>query len=350
MEYAIFPMKTVNISVRYSENHLGWDLCGNSIKLEDREEFYAPCRVKVIGILSRDTTGYFNTVLFGTCDKDGNKAPVKCEDDVPRVLTFACTHMENDDFKNMNYYIGQIFESGQICYKEGNNGSDVGKSNGNHVHLEVGLDWQETKEGSSLKNTVDNNVILISNTFRILDGFNEIKNSNGYGFKKTNDREDFEIPDVGDKQGICFMKLFNSAARLRDNVVDGTIKTTIPNGTTFEVIGLYSWKAKDGYRWGYGKWNGIEGYFQYDPNVMYPLGKDLSSKNYKMHLFASAARIRENVINGKILTTVPNENNIKIDEFLDGVMADGYQWCKGSFNEIYGYFQYDANVMYPTND
>lgn len=83
---------------------------------------------------------------------------------------------------------------------------------------------------------------------------------------------------------------------------------------------------------------------------MYPLGKDLSSKNYKMHLFASAARIRENVINGKILTTVPNENNIKIDEFLDGVMADGYQWCKGSFNEIYGYFQYDANVMYPTND
>lgn len=150
--------------------------------------------------------------------------------------------------------------------------------------------------------------------------------------------------------GKCSMKLFGSAARLRDNVVDGNIITTIPNGTEFDVIGLYSWKAADGYRWGYGKWNGYEGYFQYDPTVMMPLGSDLNTLNYKMRLFNSAARIRTRPVNGNVLTTVPNGNDVTIIQFGKIKESDGYQWFQGSFNGITGFLQYDPAVMFPTND
>lgn len=151
-------------------------------------------------------------------------------------------------------------------------------------------------------------------------------------------------------EAICKMKLFGSAARLRDNVVDGNIKTTIPNGTEFEVIGLYSWKASDNYRWGYGKWNGYEGYFQYDSAVMMPLGSNLNTLNFKMRLFNSAARIRTKPVNGEILTTVPNGNDITIIQFGKIIESDGYQWFQGSFNGITGFLQYDPAVMFPTND
>ncbi len=39
-----------------------------------------------------------------------------CEDGIARVLTFGCTHMD-DDYNAMGYYNGQIFASGVKCYK-----------------------------------------------------------------------------------------------------------------------------------------------------------------------------------------------------------------------------------------
>lgn len=150
--------------------------------------------------------------------------------------------------------------------------------------------------------------------------------------------------------GKCTMKLFGSAARLRDNVVDGTEKILIPNGSEFEVVGLYSWKASDGYRWGYGKWGGKEGYFQYDPYVMMPLGNNLDTLNYKMRLFNSKANIREKPVNGTVITTVPNGSDITIIQFGKIKESDGYQWFQGSFNGKEGFIQYDPSVMFPTND
>lgn len=150
--------------------------------------------------------------------------------------------------------------------------------------------------------------------------------------------------------GKCTMKLYGSAARLRKDVVNGEQVAMIPNGSEFEVIGLYSWKASDGYRWGYGKWNGYEGYFQYDPYVMMPLGTHLDKLNYKMRLFNSAARIRTRPVNGDILFTVPNGNDVQIIEFGEIKESDGYQWFQGSYNGYTGFLQYDPAVMFPTND
>lgn len=150
--------------------------------------------------------------------------------------------------------------------------------------------------------------------------------------------------------GKCTMKLFGSAAYLRDKEVTGEPQITIPNGTEFDVVGLYSWEASDGYRWGYGKYNGKEGYFQYDPAVMMPYGNNLDTLNYKMRLFNSAARIRSKVVDGQILTTVPNGNDITIIQFGKIIESDGYQWFQGSFNGVTGFLQYDPAVMFPTND
>lgn len=146
----------------------------------------------------------------------------------------------------------------------------------------------------------------------------------------------------------CRMKLTGSAARLRSDIPKGNIQTTIPNGTIFSIVGLYSWKAPDGYRWGWGEYNGYAGYFQYDPAVMNPVGL-VSAANYKMILTGSAARLRK-TIRGEVITTVPNGNTIQILEFIDGKQSDGYQWCRGSYNGQSGYFQYDPAVMFPTND
>ena len=152
------------------------------------------------------------------------------------------------------------------------------------------------------------------------------------------------------EQGKCTMKLYGSAARLRKDVVNGTEVVLIPNGSEFEVIGLYSWKASDGYRWGYGKWNGYEGYFQYDPYVMMPLGNHLDTLNYKMRLFNSDARIRTSPVNGSIQFTVPNGNDVTIIQFGKIKESDGYQWFQGTYNGITGFLQYDPAVMFPTND
>ncbi|MCI6271949.1 MAG: hypothetical protein MR601_03270 [Erysipelotrichaceae bacterium] len=69
-----------------------------------------------------------------------------------------------------------------------------------------------------------------------------------------------------------------------------------------------------------------------------------------MKLTGSAARLRTSVVNGKVNITAPNGSEIKVLEFLKSVQSDGYQWCYGVYNGVYGYFQHDPAVMYPTND
>lgn len=109
-------------------------------------------------------------------------------------------------------------------------------------------------------------------------------------------------------------------------------------------------EASDGYRWGYGKWGGKEGYFQYDPYVMIPSGNNLDTLNYKMRLFNSKANIREKPVSGTVIDTVPNGSDITIIQFGKIKESDGYQWFQGCFNGKTGFIQYDSAVMFPTND
>lgn len=158
------------------------------------------------------------------------------------------------------------------------------------------------------------------------------------------------VPPTGDTSSTTNFKmdLTASSARLRTQEIYGSVKTTVPKGQSIKIIGLYGWTAGDGYRWAWGKYNGVDGAFQYDPAVMMPVGRPIIGE-YKMKLHGSAARLRSS-IRGSILKTVPNYNDIQIIEFINGKQSDGYQWCYGEHNGTKGYFQYDPKVMYPTND
>lgn len=59
-----------------------------------------------------------------------------------------------------------------------------------------------------------------------------------------------------------------------------------------------------------------------------------------------ALRIRENPVNGTVLTTVPVGNMIKIRFFIDGFQSDGYQWAATEYNGIKGYSQIDTKNCY----
>ncbi len=179
MEYVIFPMRTISISQRFWSKHKAWDLNG-----EDRgiDFWYAPCKVKVLAMFDINKTGFYNTVLFGSCDEFGNPKAVLCADNVERVLTFGCTHMNT--LNRFKLEVGKIYNSGEKCYMEGN----AGISYGNHVHMDVAEGWQyrRTKRNGQwlLSNLVD-----ISKIFYQLEGWNEIRNSNGYNFLKVSSRK-----------------------------------------------------------------------------------------------------------------------------------------------------------------
>lgn len=186
MQYAIFPMRTINISQRFHSGHKAWDLAGEDTGID---YWYAPCRVKVLAIFPIKTTGFYNTVLFGSCDESGNPAEVMCEDGIARVLTFGCTHMNTTN--TFGLAAGKIYESGEVCYCEGNTGLG---SKGNHVHMDVAEGWHYQKvkqDGQWLLPNLTN----IANVFQQLKGWNVTKNLNGYTFKTVDSREIIEVKE-----------------------------------------------------------------------------------------------------------------------------------------------------------
>lgn len=144
------------------------------------------------------------------------------------------------------------------------------------------------------------------------------------------------------------MRLHSGETPILDREISGEARMVVPQRGKIDIIGLYGWPDSNGYRWAWGKRYTTEGAFKYDPRIMIIEGKPIG--NYRMKLTGSAARLRESVVNGRIKTTVQNGSEIKIIEFLKSVQSDGYQWCYGVYNGVYGYFQYDTAVMYPTND
>ncbi|MEG0177055.1 MAG: N-acetylmuramoyl-L-alanine amidase [Anaerorhabdus sp.] len=170
-------------------------------------------------------------------------------------------------------------------------------------------------------------------------GFVRYKSENMY---PTSDNT---YPPVDPKPSIK-MILTGSGARLRENVVSGSVKETVPNGSQFDVLEFLGNKEVDGYRWGIGCYNGITGYFQYDPQVMHAIGKTYGSVS--MVLESTPARLRENV-QGNVILVMPEKSSVIIDEFLSDIASDGFRWCKGDFFGKKGYFQYDPLFMYPVN-
>ncbi len=282
MEYAIFPMKTISISQGYSSSHKAFDCNGSSGDRTTKDYWYAPCTLKVLKLLDKEQSGYYNTILFGTCDEKGNQASVMCEDGIARVLTFACTHMDTVDWDTFNHKENDIIPSGAACYREGFTGlNETNPSHGNHVHMEVGLGWQYKKQSDHyLKDTLlSDGRTVIGNTFYQLKGFNSVgfQGTQGYTFKEVSSRK---VEDSGSTTPTTppstntNLKLVatKQAFRIRSSVVSGSIITTIAVGGSVpitEFLGIQS----DGYQWVKVNHNGTSGYSQLDTYNCYTIKK-----------------------------------------------------------------------------
>lgn len=69
--------------------------------------------------------------------------------------------------------------------------------------------------------------------------------------------------------GFTNMRLDSSAARIRSLIL-GEILTVAPVGSDIRTINFLPELQSDGYRWNKGIYGGYEGFYQYDPAVMYP--------------------------------------------------------------------------------
>ncbi len=178
IEYVIFPQKVINITQRangaFSHKNLqAWDLADIDSNIQ---QAFAPCTVIVLA----KPTSNANTVLFGSCDEQGNPRAVMTENGTKRILTFALTH---DDYIG-DIKIGEIYRSGEKIYDEGK----AGKATGNHIHIEVAEGWQYEKIRDEFGHYRIKNIIPIGSIFHKLKGWNEIKNANGYTFKEVERR------------------------------------------------------------------------------------------------------------------------------------------------------------------
>lgn len=178
VEYVIFPQKVINITQRanseYSHSNLqAWDIADIDSEVQP---IYAPCTVKVLA----KPTSNANSILYGSCDDQGNKEAKMTENGTLRVLTFNFTH--DDDISDVE--VGMIFKSGEKIGDEGKEGY----ATGNHSHVEVAEGWQYRKVTDDFGHYRIENITNIADIFHQLRGWNVIKRSNGYTFKEVDKR------------------------------------------------------------------------------------------------------------------------------------------------------------------
>lgn len=370
MEYAIFPMRVINISQRHNgfTSH-GWDGSGVGCKAIDlgganssgsgiREALYAPTTMKVLWVDKPS-----NIVAFGTCDKNGNKAKVKCEDGVERVLTFAFIHMDDSKFNELEIKVGKIFASGQLCYYEGK------KANGNaegaqlHVHIEVANGWADSKtvsrESTNPMHTIIKPVTRFKNSISLyphqiffgLKGWNVVGSGsglNGYTMAIVDDRKVYEVPNVGVKDEITglYLHATKTGFRVRSTPVTGVQRKLVVRGQQAQIIELIGIQS-DGYQWCKVRYNEVVGYSQMDLKNYYTVVKiGYLNKNIHLHATKMAFNIRQGTnTNSRILKTIARGQKAIIWEYL-GIQSDGYQWCKVEHYGIVGYAQMDLKNCY----
>ena len=132
MQNAILGMRYLNVSQGYFSNYTHKNLYQIDLAGMDSgiDTWRAKMYLKCLNILRYETTGFANTVFFGTCDKDGNMAAVHTPGLGNVVLTLAMTH---DNVISSRIKIGGVYSGDDMIYEEGIKGN----ATGNHIHLEV---------------------------------------------------------------------------------------------------------------------------------------------------------------------------------------------------------------------
>ncbi len=372
MEYAIFPLKNIGISQRYSDGHRALDIYGANT---GTEEWFAPCTVKVLAIQRYNDvnrTGFRNNVYFGTCDANGNKTAVMCEDGISRVLTFACTHMDGakkldvanrklvdnttDWFAYYGLTVGKVFSSGQACYREGFAGLEVSNTNhGNHVHMDVGLDWQYEKVEVSPEVWHLNNLVrpasegggpYIANTFHRLKDWNVDVNLNGYTFAEVNSRIMNDGP-VNPNTGIYLQGVLGGFNIRPNSNGTGTALTTVPKGSKAAILGFEPGfiLGSDGkyYQWAKVQYGTKTGYAQLDLHLDYKIVCDPTFDSIYLRAVAGKpCNVRTSKVNGQVIGQVAPGSRIELIAISSSPESDEYQWARVNYNGQVGFVQIDT--------
>lgn len=365
MEYAIFPMKTISISQRYTDSHKAWDLNGDSPKFGEKSKWYAPCTIKVKKIYPYTGTSnsYRNTVVFVSCDLDGNPTAVMCNDKKPRILTFACTHMDQEDFDDMftygknigKYKVGDVIPNGEYCYSEGFTGLDPNNpDHGYHVHMEVG-NGNIDKSGAYLSNTTDEEGNpLIPNIFFSLSGFNKVGNSGAknYTFETVSSRvcDNSITPIVPTNTTGIYLYGVKSGFYVRNKPNDrSSYKEFVERYQQAEIISFlpsfyYDSNDNKNYQWAQVKTNkGNFGYVQLDLNFDYKIVCDSTHDRLYIRAKNMGLNIRASVPNGTILKTLSKGERIEIKSVQSTHnSSNGFQYGIVTYNNKTAYVQMDT--------
>lgn len=107
-----------------------------------------------------------------------------------------------------------------------------------------------------------------SDGYRWVEAYYWMNNNNQFGYCQYDPvvMYPYGYYDIG---AFTNMRLDSSAARIRNDVM-GAIIITVPVGQNIKTTNFFAELQSDGYRWNSGSYSGHEGYYQYDPAVMYP--------------------------------------------------------------------------------
>lgn len=96
--------------------------------------------------------------------------------------------------------------------------------------------------------------------------------------------------------------------------------------------------------------NNKSGYAQYDPTVMYPIGKPAAGRTVILRMFDGSPKIHSTV-GGTAVKTLGSGDVVQALDFLEAKDSTGYRWVKVSYTNdignILGYMKYDPALMFP---
>lgn len=232
-----------------------------------QDDFFAPCRVKVIA-----KTSSAHTVFFMSCDENGNEEPVLCADGKSRVVTIALTHIDDASWLS----VGQIFEAGQRCYREGTYANSKKGAVANHVHIEVAsgrVSFKEAykKDGNTYLRFNESVSLRPTDVFFALEGYHTVREDRLISANKdrrvnliwTNSREEGEemtITMMAVKEVVVLRERISFDSKNKPN---GKILAKMNKGESATVLEALPIQ-KDGFQWFKVRFKGMVGFMQYD--------------------------------------------------------------------------------------
>lgn len=260
MEKLLYPMKNVAISQKEYSGISHQNIPAIDLRGEDTGIDYgrACCTCKVLG-----SYGTSNTLYFGSCDEQGNKARVQCADGKLRVVTFAMTHSNNISM----YKVGQIIKQKDICYTEGTKGL----ATGNHIHFEICEGWEFPKKNyihNGKKQFMFNPTTALKPTevLYMEEGYNKVIDGWVDGnWKWTKKEGDETLKLKMEKLGLNLRE----SLTFKNKKPTGKILTTMKKGSSCVILSFIEGIQPDGYQWARADYNGLIGYCQIDTAVYF---------------------------------------------------------------------------------